>query len=257
MVSLPDVLLEVDRLQQPDDLTCGPTALLQTYRFYGHEKELDDVIERLRRNPDGGTLAVYLGLEALLEGIGATIYSYNLAIFDPTWERLDRDELVDHLERRARLVEGERLRRITRAYAEFLRAGGVVLFPELDRKLLVDLLSSGRPIITGLSATYLYRTPRELHGEYDDVRGFPVGHFVVISGYDRDRDRFMVVDPSPHSPYSPTGVYPVPAERLMAAILLGDSTYDAVLLVLDPPDGSAGPPPPGRLDPPLDSRGAR
>lgn len=253
MVSLPDILLEVDRLQQPDDLTCGPTSLLQTYRYYGRDKDLDDIIDRVRRNPDGGTLAVYLGLEALLEGMAATVYSYNLAIFDPTWERLDRDELIDRLERRARVVEGERLRRITRAYAEFLRAGGEVLLPELDRKLLVGLLSSGRPIITGLSATYLYRTPRELHEEYDDVRGYPVGHFVVISGYDRALDRFMVVDPSPHSPYSPTGVYPVPAERLMAAILLGDSTYDAVLLVLDPPEGAAGRRP---LGPALDPRGA-
>lgn len=239
MVALPDILLEVERLQQPDDVTCGPTSLLQTYRYYGFDKNLDDIIDRVRRNPDGGTLAVYLGLEALGEGMGATLYSYNLAIFDPTWERLDRDELIDRLERRAKLVEGERLRRITRAYAEFLRAGGTVLLPELDRKLLVDLLSAGQPIITGLSATYLYRTPRELHEEYDDVRGYPVGHFVVISGYDRARDRFMVVDPSPHTPYSPTGVYPVPAERLLAAILLGDATYDAVLLVLEPPDDAA------------------
>lgn len=240
MAPLPDILLAVERLQQPDDLTCGPTSLLQTYRFYGLERDLAEIIGDVRRNPDGGTLAVYLGLAALREGMGATVYSYNLAIFDPTWERLDRDELIAHLERRASAVEGERLRRITRAYAEFLRAGGRVLLPELERKLLVDLLAAGRPIITGLSATYLYRTPRELHEEYDDVRGFPVGHFVVISGYDRERDRFMVVDPSPHTPYSPSGVYPVPAERLMAAILLGDSTYDAVLLVLDPPADRPG-----------------
>ena len=239
MVSLPDILLEVERLQQPDDVTCGPTALLQTYRFYGLDKDLEEIIRSVRHNPHGGTLAVYLGLEALREGMAATVYSYNLAIFDPTWERLDRDELIDRLERRARLVEGERLRRITRGYAEFLRAGGTVLFPELDRQLLVGLLAAGQPIITGLSATYLYRTPRELHDEYDDVRGYPVGHFVVISGYDQEQDRFMIVDPSPHTPYSPSGVYPVPAERLLAAILLGDSTYDAVLLVLDPPGGAA------------------
>lgn len=237
MVALPDILLEVERLQQPDDVTCGPTSLLQTYRYYGRDGDLTEIIRGVRRNPDGGTLAVYLGLAALRDGLAATVYSYNLAIFDPTWERLACDELIERLERRARAVEGERLRRITRAYADFLRAGGKVLIPELGRKLLVDLLSSGRPIITGLSATYLYRTPRELHEEYDDVRGYPVGHFVVISGYDHEQDRFMVVDPSPHTPYSPTGVYPVPAERLMASILLGDSTYDAVLLVLDPPEG--------------------
>jgi hypothetical protein len=236
--ALPAILLEVERLLQPDDLTCGPTSLLQTYRFYGLDRTLDEVIHSTRRNPDGGSLAVYLGLSALAEGLGATVYSYNFTIFDPTWDRLSGDELIDRLDRRARVVEGERLRRITRSYADFMRAGGRVELPELDRRLLVDLLSSGRPIITGLSATYLYRTPRELYEEYDDIRGNPVGHFVVISGYDPEQDRFMVVDPSPHSPHSPTGVYPVPAERLMAAILLGDATYDAVLLVLDPPGGA-------------------
>ncbi len=233
-MALPSVSLPVERLQQPDDLTCGPTALLQTYRYLGREATLERVIRATRHNPDGGTLAVYLGLSALGEGLGATLYSYNLAIFDPTWERLSPPELIARLEARARAVEGARLRRITGAYAEFLRAGGRVAFDEMERRLLVGLLTAGRPIITGLSATYLYRTPREVYEEYDDVRGNPVGHFVVISGYDPLQDRFMVIDPSPHTPYSPTGVYPVPAERLMAAILLGDATYDAVLLVLDP-----------------------
>jgi hypothetical protein len=241
-MALPSVLLEVERLQQPDDLSCGPTSLLQTYRFLGIERTLDEVMAAIRRNPDGGTLAVYLGLSALEEGLAATIYSYNFSIFDPTWDRLSREEMLDRLDRRVRAVEGARLRRITRAYADFLREGGRLELPELDRRLLVDLLASGRPIITGLSATYLYRTPRELYEEYDDIRGYPVGHFVVISGYDPRTDLFMVVDPSPHTPYSATGVYPVPAERLMAAILLGDATYDAVLLVLDPPgDGAALP----------------
>jgi hypothetical protein len=42
-----------------------------------------------------------------------------------------------------------------------------------------------------LSATYLYQTKREFDNEYDDIRGNPVGHFVVICGYYARSDRFM------------------------------------------------------------------
>ena len=86
--------------------------------------------------------------------------------------------------------------------------------------------------LTGLSATYLYQTKREFRNDYDDIRGEPVGHFVVICGYYPRGDRFIVRDPSSHIPFSRTGKYSVSAERLIAAIFLGDATYDAVLLVL-------------------------
>ena len=89
--------------------------------------------------------------------------------------------------------------------------------------------------MTGLSATYLYQTPREFNNEYDDIRGDPVGHFVVICGYYPKSDRFIIRDPDSHIPFSRTGKYSVDAERLISAILLGDVTYDAVLLVLAKP----------------------
>jgi hypothetical protein len=230
---LPAVSLPVGRIEQPDDLTCGPTALLQIYRFHGEERPLDEVIRDTPRNPDGGTLAVYLAQSALVEGWRPTLFSFNLDVFDPTWSSLAPEALVAKLEARHHEVEGGRLRRVMRAYIDVLRRGGRVRLVDLDRRLLVGLLAAGHPILAGLSATWLYRSARELGEEPDDVGGWPVGHFVVISGYEPEGDLFLVVDPSRDSPFNRTGVYPVPSERLMAAILLGDVTMDAVLLVLD------------------------
>jgi hypothetical protein len=231
---LPEVRLDVERIEQPDDLTCGPTALLQVLRFHGLDLGLDDVLATLRRNPDGGTLAVYLALAALELGFRPTLYSYNLDVFDPTWAHLDAAALVAKLEARHREVEGERLRRILRAYAELLRRGGRVRLADLERRLVVGLLAAGHPVLTGLSATWLYATARELAEEEDDVGGWPVGHFVVVSGYEPRSDRFLLVDPSRQTPLSRTGVYAVASERLMASVLLGGATDDAVLLVLEP-----------------------
>jgi hypothetical protein len=226
------IILDVRRFAQPDDVTCGPTCLAQVYGYYGHKKGLRDVIRDVPRNPDGGTLGVYLGTSALRDGFDAWIYSYNLRVFDPTWHRLARKPLLHKLQKRLAAVESVRLRRTLEAYAEFIELGGRVVFREFSKKLLVGLLERGRPILCGLSATYLYRSKREFQNRFDDVRGTPVGHFVVICGYYPRSDRFMVRDPSSHIPFSRSGRYSVDAERLVAAILLGDVTYDADLLVL-------------------------
>jgi hypothetical protein len=202
------------------------------YRYYGYEKELTDVIRETPRNPDGGTLAVNLGISALREGYRPTLYTYNLRVFDPTWRALSARDLIRKLEQRRRVVRTERLRRATGSYAVYLRLGGRIRFQELRWELLVRILARGTPILTGLSATYLYQTPREHQDQPDDVRGDPVGHFVVICGYYPRSHRFVVCDPLSGTPLSRSGKYSVAGQRLLPAILLGDVTYDAVLLVL-------------------------
>lgn len=228
------ILLDVPRFEQPDDVTCGPTCLTQVYRFFGYAKTLTEVIAETPRNPDGGTLAVYLGISALASGFRPTIYSYDLRVFDPTWRDLSRAKMVDKLRERKRQVQSYELRRGIDAYITYLEDGGLLRFDELTRDLLVGLLQQRQPILTGLNATYLYRTPREYNNLYDDIRGEPAGHFVVICGYYPKSDKFVIRDPSSQGPFSRNGKYSVPAERLIPAILLGDVTYDAVLLVLSP-----------------------
>lgn len=230
----PGVLLAVPRLQQPDDLTCGPTCLAQVYSFYDRQRPLPAIIRATPQQADGGTLAVYLGISALRDGYRARIYSYNLRVFDPTWYELETEGLVRKLQRRREIVQSEKLRWAINGYLEFLEQGGELRFAELSESLLARILAHGHPIITGLNATYLWRTPREYQGEDDDVRGDPVGHFVVVSGYDPIAGEFVVRDPSPHVPFSRSGRYSVRADRLISAILLGDATYDAVLLELSP-----------------------
>ena len=51
--------------------------------------------------------------------------------------------------------------------------------------------------------------------------------------------RFTVRDPSAHAPTDRQGRVGVEAHRLINAILLGDLTYDAVLLELWPREGAA------------------
>lgn len=239
---LPEHLeLDVPRFAQPDDVTCGPTCLLQVLRFYGDDSPFERLVELTTRNPDGGTLAVYLALTALRLGYRARVTSYNLRVFDPTWAGLEREALSDKLLARARVTRKAKVAAICRGYAALLQRGGEVRFDvELSAALIVDMLARGHPVLCGLNATYLYRQARERpdDNESDDVAGDPVGHFLVVCGYADGGAQLWVRDPARHVPFSSDGRYLVPTERLLHAVLLGIVSYDAVLLELWPEDRS-------------------
>jgi hypothetical protein len=135
-----------------------------------------------------------------------------------------------------------KLAEATQAYLEFLRLGGELTMEDLTPGLLRHSLEQDRPILTGLSATFLYRSPRERGTETleeDDVRGVPTGHFVVLCGWDAEERSVRVADPLEDNPRFREPIYWLPAERVINAILLGVLTYDANLLVLEPPEGAA------------------
>jgi hypothetical protein len=233
---LPNQVLPVVILPQPDETTCGPTCLHALYRYWGDEQPLTEVISRTRRFEHGGTVAVFLACDALRRGYQATIYTYNLMVFDPTWFSPGVDVAARLL--RQREAKGERrLQDVTEGYLEFLDLGGQLRLTDLSGRLIRGLLRRKFPILTGLSSTYLYRTARE-HGPQDvsdDVRGTPAGHFVVIAGYNRRRESFLLSDPYLPHPYGPGHEYWVGIDRLIGAVLLGIVTHDANLLLIHPP----------------------
>jgi hypothetical protein len=233
--------LTLDILPQPDDTTCGPTCLHAVYGFFGDHLGLDRVISEVTPLASGGTLGVHLGIHALRRGYGATLHTYNLEVFDPTWFESEDLDLSTLLEEQAEVKSGRRLRQTTPAYQEFLALGGRIRFEELSPGLIRRRLSVGRPILTGLSATYLYGCAREVDADgvlrYDSVRGEPTGHFVVVHGYDAETDSVLVADPLFENAFGSHN-YRVDVVRLMGAILLGVLTYDGNLLVLEPQDGA-------------------
>jgi len=123
----------------------------------------------------------------------------------------------------------------SKAYIKFLEAGGKILNSELDDKLIKSYLRRQVPILTGLSATYLYGTEREVGAtnKYDSIKGEPVGHFVVINGYDEPTDTVYLADPMNPNPLK-SQYYSVNFDRLINSIMLGIVTYDANLLIIEP-----------------------
>lgn len=230
-----DIELPISILRQPDDATCGPTCLHAIYRYYGLDIGLDEVIREIRMLKDGGTLAVFLACAALKRGFRATIYTYNVQVFDPTWFAPGVD-LSEKLREQARIKHSAKLKDATSGYLEFLQLGGKLRFVDLTTRLLRGILKRRLPILTGLSSTYLYREPREFGPDDapDDIRGEPAGHFVLLSGYHRLGRTVMINDPLTPNPASATPNYSVNIDRVICSILLGVLTYDANLLVIHP-----------------------
>lgn len=228
--------LQLEILPQPDDTTCGPTCLHAVYRYFGESIPLEQIIAEIPALPTGGTLAVLLANHALRRGYQATMYTYNLQVFDPTWFGDGAPPLLERLGRLYQSSTDARLRTSCKAYQEFVSLGGRVRFQDLTADLIRQYLKREIPILTGLSATYLYRIAREFgpQDEPDDIRGEPAGHFVVLCGYDRKLRYVLMADPMNPNPVSTTHMYEVSIDRLICSILLGILTYDGNLLVLEP-----------------------
>lgn len=199
------VQLPVTTLPQPDQTTCGPTCLHAIYRDWGDDESLPTVIGRLPTLEHGGTLAVFLGCDALRKHYRVTILTYNL-LFDPTWFASRSIDLAEKLRRQQATKTDYQLQYATEGYLEFLDHGGRLRFSNLAQHLIPGILRRKLPILTGLSSTYLYCSAREYRPAdvRDDVRGLPARHFVVIAAYDSSRRQVMVVDP-----YQPTRTVPL------------------------------------------------
>ena len=233
--------LSLDILPQPDDVTCGPTCLHAVYRFWGEDLPIDRIIAEVRPQERPGTLAVMLAQHALERGYRATLWVYNLDVFDPTWFRKGVD-LRGKLRDQMGVKSNETLQFVSREYLRFLELGGELRYEELNPDLLRRLLEPGRPVLAGLSATYLYGCAREMDDAdgrlvYDDVRGSNSGHFVVLYGYHPESREVLVADPLRENPRFGDQHYSVGVHRLVGAIMLGVLTFDGNLLMLEPADG--------------------
>lgn len=235
-------MININIHSQPNDETCGATCLHSIYKYYGLHIDLQEVINGVERSLSGGTLAPYLGIHALNLGFNSTIYINNLNVFDPSWfthGEISREKLCTKLEAQIANQQDPCIIQSSTAYQQFVQLGGNVRFRTLSVKLLQTYFERKTPILTGLSATYLYSSSRERYTPegvsiYDDINGTPCGHFVVLCGYDDKKKRVVVADPLRENPLSHNNYYTVSSHHLINAIMLGVLTYDANLLIIEP-----------------------
>lgn len=209
---------------------CGPNALAQLMSFYGKEVDPLELVKQTRMMGDFGTWDADIGKTATLYGFKPRIITLNINTFTPQWYSLGKQALIKKLQQRAKKVKGKLQKQNAQSFVDYLRAGGKLAFKPISREFLIDRLKK-RPIIVGLSSTYLYKLPPKKQQKID--ADFENGHFVVLDGYDPKTDKFSVVDPWYKIPFSKSGRYKLKSDELIAAIYLGEATYDCTVLELD------------------------
>lgn len=222
---------------QPTETTCGPAALHAVYRYYDDHPALERVLSEVPILPTGGTMTVFLGLHARQRGYRTTIYTCDLQVFDPSWFSPGGPGIEEGLIQQARVKQNLKLQVATDAYLKFLELGGCIEMVDITDDLLLSYFERQVPIIAGLSSTWLYRCPRERQTDMksDHAAGEPTGHFVVLHGLDRHTRQVSVADPWIHHPHRDSHSYRVHVDRVISAIMLGIVTFDAKLLILQPP----------------------
>ena len=231
-----DVELPISIRRQPDYTTCGPTSLHAVYQCFRDPISLEQVIEEVPKNPEGGTLAVHLALHALRRGYDASIWVFSLSVWDPTWFRDEADLLAKVRARYAAKgwADDPKMVLALASFEEFIQGGGRYLWQELTPNLVSGLLRRGLPILCGVNATYLYQCAREKGDGVDDVGGDPFGHFLVVCGYHSRERSVSIADPLQDNPLHGTKYYRVGLYRFIGAVYLGVMTYDANFLVIRP-----------------------
>ena len=230
--------MNVKILPQPDDVTCGPTSLHAIYHHYGYQISLHRLISEIEMLEGGGTLGVFLGLDALKRGFDATIHSVNLEIFDPTWVNLSMQALADKLRQEYAAKHRAKLRVAIKAYLRFIELGGIVSLKDFKPGLFDRYFKKNVPLIAGVSTTFLYQSKREYTNSdnmsvFDDIHGDPMGHFVVVYGENEEK-KFLIADPDCTNPIAHDHYYAVERNRLVHSILLGILTYDSLILAVQP-----------------------
>ena len=225
--------LALDISRQPTDSTCGPTCLHAVYNYFDEKISLDEVINNIEYLQTGGTLAVMLGIDALKKGYQVEIITYNLKIFDPSWFQDANINIAEKLKQQLKFKKAPKFKQASKAYIQFLELGGSITYKTLNEALIINYLQQDIPVLTGLSATYLYNERRE-HGDpvvFNDIEGEPSGHFVVLSGMDASKKMIKIADPLQANAFKKQN-YAVPTDHLICSILLGIVTYDANLLII-------------------------
>lgn len=234
-------MIDFKMMTQPDDESCGISCLYSIYKYHGIDVSYEHLVQEVDRSLSGGTLAPLLGKNALLHGCNVTLYTNNLILFDPTWFNHPNDsndflaqKLIEQLKRK-----NPRLLGATHLFLEYLSLGGKVSFRIINVDLLEGYFARSIPVMAALNSTYLYDTSREDFDELgnaisDDIMGKPCGHFVVLYGHERNEKLITVADPFVKNPLSRQNYYKVSPDRLINAIMLGLSTYDGNLLIIEP-----------------------
>lgn len=228
---------------------CLPECLLSVCKYFEIDITLEDIIASVSTNSDklydwefkAGTLIQEKGFKS-------TIYTNVGHLFDPSWNNLSNEELLEKIEEESKyfselvdLIDNEpkqnnfifpndliikRYKKEADALHIYLTSGGKISFEPISEKLIKSYIDKKSPVIVSINPTLLHNITRAYNNKPDDIRGIIWGHVIIISGY--DEENFLLNDPGGDF-YTGSRIYTKRIDKVIESIL----RYNGQMLVIE------------------------
>lgn len=221
--------LPIVSVRQTDDISCGLCCLRMVMLYHGKDVTIELLQQMMPPSQDVGLYDSQVGLAAMKLGFTVTIFSYNYRIFHPLWNHLNRDELIQKLQLKKDMDNSPQLAFPVERYIEFLKTGGNLLFYPLSKEMVLAHFDHELPLIVALDMNFLY----DCADFQDESSNSRPTHFVVLHGYDLERNTFDVTDPWYNIPIPhEDGHYSLDADRIINAIMIAQEKHDSAVIVI-------------------------
>ncbi len=227
-----NISLNIPHITQIGD-ECAPASFVSVMSYFGSTIDLEALIKKSSKSCKFRDWDYILGTLALKEGFDVTVHSRSLLIFDSTWFKLERINLMRNLRNQRSYLEEiskslpgfKRLEIEAKCAYKFLDSGGKIDFSPISKNLITGYLKQNLPVIATFTSQLIFGIPKETSISKDPIRGEPWKHTVVIKGY--RGDSFFVSDPARKGS---TKEYPLQKDLLLDGII----RYDSNLVVISP-----------------------
>ncbi|HPB31539.1 MAG TPA: cysteine peptidase family C39 domain-containing protein [Candidatus Sumerlaeota bacterium] len=225
---LRDFDLEMAPVSQRDDFSCGAACLKMMMEYLGVSCPMETLRHMMPPIPGIGLHDTHVAMCAMKFGFTPTIYTYNYCLMHPIWNHLTDDEILEELVHIRDDPQSREQAIAAEGYCRYLLAGGHLIFYPLSKELILAHFDRGLPCMAALDMAFLYDC---MPFDEDEKRAT---HFIVINGYDPNKNHFHITDPWHTIPLeNDDGRYSIDADRVVNAILLGQHRNDSALIVLE------------------------
>src|SRR3990167_3580959 len=205
---------------------CGPVCLLNIYTHLQIPLPLETILKELNMTEIDTAYLPQLARHCNARKLNTVILSSNPHTISPTWKQKTKKEIINSLKEWVTYNNDGWLK--TCLFMLFyLQEGGNIKIVDLSTDIIDTYLDQGYTLLSCLEESWLWEK-RKVEGktEYDDIKGYTRGHFVVI--YGKEGNNYLISDPYPTKIEGREGLYKVSKQKLLIATLVWNQEILAV-----------------------------
>ncbi len=230
------MILNIPKIEQVDN-ECGPASVAQVLSYFDIPFQMEDIIDYSSNSYKFRDWDYLLAQYLNNRGVETEIVTFQSNIYDPSWSNLKGNSLIEKLKQELDFFYSDSPRLENKGFLawhnlgpeiseveeaiKYLDGGGKISIKPLSATDITAEIRRGNPIICAYDAILLHNMKRGFMGKPDDIKGVPMGHVAVISGF-TGKD-FVLVDPSYW--YKKEESYHVNKDRLINSIMTRNSQY--------------------------------